>query len=260
MTNASQTPLHDNTEAELDANSLNAIRSILTEEVAAAPRRTARSQGPAQGQGLAAEETETPRAVAGLRRKADAFPELDEPAHSPNAENYEDLRSPTKRRFSFGRKRAAAHAHVARPAAPYEPSEEARGGIAKLKAYRPTPKHIALAAIALLVFLRPWLVLGLVFISLFILTGVFLAVGYDGFWRGVMKLSRWYASRRPERAAALHTRLDRFAMRWDAVLDRFPEGSVDALYLPDFGDLATADRRHDEAMDRRLSGLQENGV
>jgi len=42
---------------------------------------------------------------------------------------------------------------------------------------------------------------------------------------------------------------------WDGILDRFPEGTVDGLYLPDFGELAAADDRHTEAMDRRLSGL-----
>lgn len=88
-----------------------------------------------------------------------------------------------------------------------------------------------------------------------IITGVFLTVGYDGFWQGMIKFGRWYANRRPARAALLHARLDRFAVAWDGILDRFPEGTVDGLYLPDFGELAAADDRHTEAMDRRLSGL-----
>lgn len=72
-----------------------------------------------------------------------------------------------------------------------------------------------------------------------------------------MGLGRWYARRRPNRAAELHRKLDAFAMKWDAVLDRFPEGSVDGLYLPDFGELATADARHDEALDRRFANLRK---
>jgi len=48
---------------------------------------------------------------------------------------------------------------------------------------------------------------------------------------------------------------DHLSVAWDGILDRFPEGTVDGLYLPDFGELAAADDRHTEAMDRRLSGL-----
>ena len=122
--------------------------------------------------------------------------------------------------------------------------------------YRPTPKHVILAGIALLVLFRPWLVVGLLLLSLFVMVGVFLILGYDGFWRRAMGAARWYAQRRPDRAVELHRKLDNFAMKWDAILDRFPEGSVDGLYLPDFGDLATADKRHDEALDRRFANLQ----
>lgn len=45
-------------------------------------------------------------------------------------------------------------------------------------------------------------------------------------------------------------------MKWDAVLDRFPEGTVDGLYLPDFGEMAEAEARHDAALDRRFDRLR----
>ena len=47
-------------------------------------------------------------------------------------------------------------------------------------------------------------------------------------------------------------------VKWDAVLDRFPEGTVDGLYLPDFGEMAAADTRHDEALDRRFDSLRNS--
>ncbi|WP_394415134.1 hypothetical protein [Sulfitobacter sp. 1A12126] len=97
----------------------------------------------------------------------------------------------------------------------------------------------------------------MVFVTVFVALGVFLALGYDGFWQRAMALGRWYAARRPERAAALHARLDAFAMKWDAVLDRFPEGTVDGLYLPDFGEMAAAEARHDAALDRRFDRLRD---
>ena len=126
-----------------------------------------------------------------------------------------------------------------------------------LHGYRPTPRHIVLAALCLMVLFRPWLVLGIIFLSLFGITVVFLILGYDGFWHRAMGLARWYARRRPSRASELHRKLDAFAMRWDAILDRFPEGSVDGLYLPDFGELASADLRHDEALDRRFANMRQ---
>jgi hypothetical protein len=43
-------------------------------------------------------------------------------------------------------------------------------------------------------------------------------------------------------------------------LDRFPEGTVDSLYLPDISELASAEARHDAAMERRLSGMSGKGA
>lgn len=142
------------------------------------------------------------------------------------------------------------------------PKAEGTGMLDQLKAkvlgYRPTPKHIVLACLALLVYFRPWLMVGLLFLFSFILIGVFLILGYDGFWRRAIRLARWYAEKHPSRSAELHRKLDNFAMRFDAFLDRFPEGTVDGLYLPDLGALADAEARHDEALDRRFDNLREN--
>ncbi len=238
--------------AELDENSLSAIRSILTEEAEPAPRRML---------GRAKREREpdvAPVPVAESRRKAEAFAPLADAIP-------EDLRPETeKKKRGFGlsflrRKAATTPVNVPQPT-PAKPAkqkaEQGEGLIDRLRAYRPTPAHIALALVALLVLMRPWLVVGLLFIFVLVMVGVFLIAGYDGFWQGVIKASRWYAKRRPSRVAILHARLDRFAVRWDAVLDRFPEGTLDGLYLPDFAELASADARHEEALERRLAGLQ----
>lgn len=131
---------------------------------------------------------------------------------------------------------------------------------AKVLGYRPTALHIVLGCFAMMVIFRPWLVLGIMFLTGFVITGIFMILGYDGFWRRAMGLARWYARKRPERSFEMHRKLDSFAMKWDAVLDRFPEGSVDGLYLPDFGDLAAADARHDAALDRRFDSLRETGA
>lgn len=124
--------------------------------------------------------------------------------------------------------------------------------------YRPSAKVVLWAGFALLLFLRPVLVIGLSLLAALVMIGVFLVVGYDRFWRGAMRAARWYASRHPDRAAAMHEKLDAFALKWDAVLDRFPEGSVDGLYLPDFDSMVTADARHDATMERRFADMAEN--
>lgn len=139
------------------------------------------------------------------------------------------------------------------PEAPPKPQRDKR--LARLAAWRPTPRQVVWTGVVLLVLFRPWLVMGLLFISVILVTGLFLALGYEGFWRRVLGLMRRYAGRQPERAARLQARLDAFAMKWDAVLDRFPEGTVDGLYLPDLGEMAAADARHDAALARRLDRL-----
>ncbi|MEP2681852.1 MAG: hypothetical protein ABJP44_09245 [Sulfitobacter sp.] len=158
----------------------------------------------------------------------------------------------------------AKHPQSGRNAFPELPEPEvAKGKSArrlplKMPKKRPSPRAVMLSLLALAVIMQPWLVLGVVFIAVFVTLGVFLALGYDGFWGRAMALGRWYAARRPERAAALHARLDAFAMKWDAVLDRFPEGMVDGLYLPDFGEMAAAETRYDEALDRRFDSLRNS--
>ncbi|MCZ4368120.1 hypothetical protein [Sulfitobacter dubius] len=158
----------------------------------------------------------------------------------------------------------AKHRHSGRNAFPELPEPEvakaktARRLPLKMPKKRPSPRAVMLSLFALAVILRPWLVLSVVFIAVFVTLGVFLALGYDGFWGRALALGRWYAARRPERAAALHAGLDAFAMKWDAVLDRFPEGMVDGLYLPDFGEMAAAETRHDEALDRRFDSLRNS--
>jgi len=254
MTEALSPPSDRSPEEGLDEDSLAAIRSILTEEATQVSPEVSdpiEREKVVEVAPLSAASAQPPR-----RRKADAFPTLEEPTRDAPVKT----RAPkqAKRGFSLRRKAAVSKPQKPKLQQNVQPGRVA-GMLEQLKGYRPKPLHVALAVLALALLMRPWVFIGLGFVLLFIVIGVYLMVGYDGFWKGAMKIGRWYASRRPERAAQLHARLDRFAMRWDAVLDRFPEGSVDALYLPDFGELEMVDKRHDAAMERRLAGLQESG-
>ena len=249
---------------DLDPQSLAAIRNLMAEEPPIKPepveqrekaKAKAQEPKPAPARGAAPPRSKTLPALA-----------AQDPSQVQVADSGE---KPVEKKR---RKAKAAKAPKAPkiPKAPREPGLISRQ-ISKLTAkadplkarvvgYRPTRKHILWAVFALIVIMRPWLVIGLFFLGLMIIGIAFLILGYDGFWLRGMALGRWYARRRPARAVVIHQKLDDFAMRWDAVLDRFPEGSVDGLYLPDFGALAEADARHDAAMERRLAGMRESEV
>lgn len=226
---------------DLDPTALAAIRDLLASETQEQRQQQASEPGPTDATAPHAPESHVaPRAPTKrelLEQQSIAPPEP-QPAGRP------------AKPLGRGRRAAAK-----------SPVRSDGGRIATIKAallgYRPTPRHIVIASAALVILFRPWLVVGVAFLSLFILTGVFLILGYDGFWRRAMGLARWYARRHPSRAVELHRKLDTFAMKWDAILDRFPEGTVDGLYLPDFGDLAEAESKHDAALDRRFSEMRE---
>jgi len=124
-----------------------------------------------------------------------------------------------------------------------------------VRAFRPTTRHLALASLALLIALRPhWFVIsGVAVIA--IVVGAFLIIGSDRIWRMVLAYLNRTEVRNPARAARLRVRLDRFAWRWDGILDWFPDGMADALYMPDFQGMQNADAAHTDAMSKRLTRM-----
>lgn len=126
----------------------------------------------------------------------------------------------------------------------------------RMPSYRPSPKHLAWAAIAVAVVMRPHVfVIGFVLL-LMVFGACFALFGADAVWGAVMRRFAWFAQKYPARAARFATRMDAIALRWDSFLDRFPDGTVDGLYLPDFQSFNAAEERHAAAMDARLSRLQ----
>lgn len=244
---ANPSALHD--DADLDPNSLAAIRDLMASEDPVTPKPVHERMAEKAATAQAPVRPSEPAAMT-----APVQPEPAAAALPPLTEQ-----APKKKRFSLRKSRKAPKAKAApKPQAAPTSVPQGDGLMDRLRGYRPTPKHIAIAAAVLLVLFRPWLVFGVFFLMAFITVGIFLILGYDGFWRQVMSVARWYAGRRPSRSAEIHRKLDSFAMKFDAFLDRFPEGSVDGLYLPDFADLAQAEARHDEALDRRFDTLRES--
>ena len=235
-------PLPDDSAGELDPKSMAAIRSLLTDEGQDQPK---------------AKRARLPRSVrqtvAEMIRNTPE-PETAETAETAKAAEPEPAEPVVERHGPF------------EPLAPQdaEPSEPARaeGFLARKKAsllaYRPTRNHIIWAVLALFLLFRPGLVIGVLVLILLAIFVVFMVLGYDCFWHSVMRFGHWYARRRPSKAAELHAKLDQFAQKWDAFLDRFPEGTVDGLYLPDFGELERAEAAHDAALTRRLQELEKS--
>lgn len=139
-----------------------------------------------------------------------------------------------------------------------QPSARQGGGLkARILGYRPTRRHIVLGAIVLLALFRPWLLVALMQLPIVIVTGLYLAFGYDRFWSGVLRLYQRYEARSPEKAQRLLRRMDGFALRWNTVLDRFPDGLVDGLYLPDLNSLLETEARHNAAVEDRFARMRD---
>lgn len=155
-------------------------------------------------------------------------------------------------------KAAPAKPAISKPALPFQvPSRDAIAR--KVTQFRPRSVHVVMLAVLLLLVLRPqWVVLG-VFLSAFLTLGAFACLGTDRVWGFVGNRFKSFARRHPERASRIGSKLDSVALRWDAFLDRFPDGSVDGPYLPDFQAQNCREEAHDAAVDARLARMQAEG-
>ncbi|MEO0939891.1 MAG: hypothetical protein AAFY38_17205 [Pseudomonadota bacterium] len=125
-----------------------------------------------------------------------------------------------------------------------------------LGGWRPSPRMMIGGAVLAVLLLRPaWVVLAVV-LSLFAVLGAFVLLGSDRVWGLCIAGLRHYMARHPARAPQIAARVDRFAERWDRVLDLMPDGTVDGLYFPDLQSLMDAEDRHDAAVADRLDRLR----
>jgi len=225
-----------------EEETMSVIRSVLTAQDGPTPsRRETRAQQATaraamsgkngeKSPGAFVEHTREPNP---RRRRADVLPELQE-AVEPQV--------PAKRSM-----RASRSVSLVARAVSFV--------VDRLRAFRPTPRHLALVSLALLVALRPhWFVVtGVLGVALIV--GAFMFLGSDRIWRMVLAHLARVDGRNPARAALLRTRLDRFACRWDAILDFFPDGMVDGLYMPDLQAMQDGEEAHTAAMAARLERM-----
>ncbi|HDZ83028.1 MAG TPA: hypothetical protein ENH56_17590 [Roseobacter sp.] len=132
-----------------------------------------------------------------------------------------------------------------------------RAKVMRLKAvFDAATFYITVALLVLFgVILFPQVCLAIVLAVTFFGVVPYLVFGYETFWHYALRPVHRYAVRNQARAARVQMRLDRFAMHWDAVLDRFPERLVSGLYLPDISSIATSDQETDTSCGGHLNGL-----
>ena len=126
----------------------------------------------------------------------------------------------------------------------------------KKKSLRLKRKHLVFALLGILFLVRPlWMLTAIAVLLCVAALYVYLA-GAEKVWRGVMLALHNLAETDPIRATMLRARLDRFATQWDAFLDRFPDGMVDALYMPDFQVLSQDEAARERVLTQRIEQLK----
>lgn len=107
--------------------------------------------------------------------------------------------------------------------------------------YRPTRTHTIIAVLAAIMYLRPWLIPIVLFVSFWVVLIAYLSLGPDRVAEIVVGAWRRLAARRPELAENIRQRAEAGAGRIDAFIDRLPAKWTEGLYVPDFSRPAAED-------------------
>lgn len=229
-------------EVGTEAETLEMIRDVLAKEL----RASRRLRGPARGGRTIEVFDEYYRAKERDARDVLTQPATKAEAAFPEIEGGAPVRAPIEE--------TEMEATKQRPRAARATSAEP-----KQKGYRLQRRHFVWTGLIALAFFRPYWVLATLAVFAFAIILLFWLAGPSRVWAGTLLALHRIGQRDPARSRRLRIALDRMAERWDRMLDLFPEGSVDSLYMPDFQALATAEDRHSQAMSARLSRMADQG-
>ncbi len=106
-------------------------------------------------------------------------------------------------------------------------------------------KHVFLAFTALVVILRPWLVLGVTLTLLMVLMITYLSLGHERFTE--VLLARWlrFKKRKPQKAEQYFKKATQLVEQYNAKVARLPKALAERLSLPDLAELEKEDDRPD---------------
>ena len=111
-------------------------------------------------------------------------------------------------------------------------------GFTKLKSYRPPPKHIGIAVLAVIVFLRPWLIPITVLALSVLAVIVWLSLGPDRVSEFIYAQWLRLRARNPERAEKIRLRYQAAVTRINKVLSWVPGKWAKQMRLRDYSDEA----------------------
>lgn len=133
----------------------------------------------------------------------------------------------------------------------------ARARIAVLS-YRPTPRHMALALLAVIVLTMPWLIPILFLLLLIMIVISYLTLGHDRSAELVAGRYGAYASRDPQAAELLRARAESFSARISTWIEFLPDRWTTGLYLPDFSHSDEVPEKLSDDPFERLAGDPQN--
>ncbi|MEP1588335.1 MAG: hypothetical protein ABJR46_11660 [Tateyamaria sp.] len=240
-------PIPGQTHNPSEEETMSVIRSVLTESAEPTPSRsTTRAERKAERKTasddcITNDNTDGSKLRAFVERNSETHPQRrasDLPELHPQVDVVE------KQRFQMPKLGAAVVGFFAPM-------------ISKVRSFKPSTRLVALLSMALLVALRPhWFVItGVLVVAL--LVASFLMLGSQRIWRMAVGWLNRVEARDPARAERLRVSLDGFACRWDSILDVFPDGMVDGLYMPDLQAMQNAEEAHTAAVDARLNQMAQ---
>ncbi|MGK7753983.1 MULTISPECIES: hypothetical protein [unclassified Roseovarius] len=127
-----------------------------------------------------------------------------------------------------------------------------------LRTYRPTKKHVAWAVVAALVLYRPLMVPLAALLLVWLVLIAYLSLGPDR-WGEIIG-GAWHRlhARNPELAERVRQRADRFAEKFDRLLDWLPASWAERLALPDFSGADDPDENRPDPFDRLAAEARES--
>ncbi len=119
-----------------------------------------------------------------------------------------------------------------------------------LRSYRPTKKHISWGVVAALVLYRPLMVPLVALLLVWLVLIAYLTLGPDRWGEIIGGAWQRLHARKPELAERIRQRADRFAEKFDRVLDWLPDSWAERLALPDFSGAQEGEDDRPDPFDR----------
>lgn len=124
--------------------------------------------------------------------------------------------------------------------------------------YRPTPRHMSLLLMIIVLLIVPWLLPSLIAILLGLVATTYLVIGHNYSTKMVASWFNWLKRRDSHGAEIIRSRAERVSNRLTRWIDRLPVRWTSGLYLPDFAITADFSEKLKSDPFARLAGETQN--